>query len=801
MPEAEALARKVDISANPGKPQTQTEQNGTLKFVLAGTLVTVAVALGLMGWNTHIKEDQQLLQLVQRDALLAGERLNRNVERVIDRLDRELRDGTRLARIDRAYVGVDALMDLSQAKASNDAGVAALADTASTLIAQDRRLRLLNDGRMMLVHVPANGNAIIATVAAERWIPAPASGDRLGIYGSSTASLGDRSVLAPSSENLRTGSGFRYDGITKRSATACVGIGKAEFSLCVSRASPLLTTETGIDLLLYFLLLAAPTLAITGLYSTIGRNQTELPKRASASETGADKKSVGAATVHAGIGTWSLQPDTGQVVVDSQGARVLGMNSHGEMMSSDMMSHVYAAHRDAFEAALASARSGVPFSSVFATSMSGGENWVEARGSLVYGQDTAMPAIMGVFFDVTDTIRAQERQKTAEARLRNAIEGFPCPFALWDRNRRLAYWNKSFEATFGLGEILRPGTSHETVMVARSGNIISEKANADDSGISLLGMRNGDWIKLIERPIPSGGMISFGPVVTKELKAEEEQKPPRKKLKTLVQELEVSEGRNAELARKYNEEKAKAERSADSKSAFLANMSHELRTPLNAINGFSEILVNEMYGPLGHKRYREYVRDILTSGQHLLDMINDILDIAKIEAGKMTIDPKPIDLVDPVDAAVRMIRRKAEDKGVTMSLQAENGLPEVDADHRAVRQMVLNLLSNAIKFTDDGGRIMVAVQRRDDFVRVAVRDTGVGIPKEHLPRLAQPFEQVSETRDRNYEGTGLGLALTKSFAEMHGGRFAIASEVGKGTMVSFFLPISKDAARSDRNVA
>ena len=148
-----------------------------------------------------------------------------------------------------------------------------------------------------------------------------------------------------------------------------------------------------------------------------------------------------------------------------------------------------------------------------------------------------------------------------------------------------------------------------------------------------------------------------------------------------------------------------------------------------------------------------------------------------------------------------MIRRKAEEKNVDLSLQAADDLPEVDADHRAVRQMVLNLLSNAIKFTDEGGRIIVAVQEKGDFVRVAVRDTGVGIPKEHLPRLAQPFEQVQETRERNYEGTGLGLALTKSFAEMHGGRLSIASEVGKGTMVSFYLPISKPAARPHAAIA
>ena len=236
------------------------------------------------------------------------------------------------------------------------------------------------------------------------------------------------------------------------------------------------------------------------------------------------------------------------------------------------------------------------------------------------------------------------------------------------------------------------------------------------------------------------------------------------------------------------------------KNEFISIVSHELRTPLTSIRGSLGLLASGLLLKFPQKADK-MLKIAVENTDRLVRLINDILDIAKIEAGKMTIDPKPIDLVDPVDAAVRMIRRKAEDKDITLSLQADEPLPEVDADHRAVRQMVLNLLSNAIKFTDPGGRILVAVQKKDDFVRVAVRDTGVGIPKEHLPRLAQPFEQVHETRERNYDGTGLGLALTKSFAEMHGGRFSIASEVGRGTMVSFFLPVSRDVPSRDRDVA
>ena len=148
-----------------------------------------------------------------------------------------------------------------------------------------------------------------------------------------------------------------------------------------------------------------------------------------------------------------------------------------------------------------------------------------------------------------------------------------------------------------------------------------------------------------------------------------------------------------------------------------------------------------------------------------------------------------------------MIRRKAEDKDISLKLVANPDLPLVDADHRAIRQMILNLVSNAIKFTDQGGEVRVTVDRKAHELRIAVRDNGIGIPSEALPRLGEPFEQVSDTRDRNFDGTGLGLALTKSFAEMHGGRLTIASEEGRGTQVSFFLPVPKRDASSISSVA
>jgi two-component system cell cycle sensor histidine kinase PleC len=384
--------------------------------------------------------------------------------------------------------------------------------------------------------------------------------------------------------------------------------------------------------------------------------------------------------------------------------------------------------------------------------------------------------------------------KTAERRLRNAIEGFNGPFALWDTRKRLLYWNRAFAIDFGLQDTLRPGMSHDTVVIARAGAVASERQSEEDARTTMIALRNGRWLKMVERSTPDGGLITVGIDVSENVRNEEELKKQKEKLRRVALDLERSEGRSSELSRKYSEEKEKAERAALAKSAFLANMSHELRTPLNAVIGFSEIMTNELAGPLGDPSYKEYAKDILMSGQHLLDMINDILDMAKIEAGKMTISPQPIDPVDPVDAAMRMIRRKAEEKAIDLVLEAEDNLPDIDADHRAIRQMMLNLLSNAIKFTDPAGRITVRVEQRGTDIYFGVTDTGIGIPPEDLPRLAQPFEQVAESKDRNHQGTGLGLALTKSFAEMHGGRMLLSSIYGEGTTVAFVLPIGGPSA-------
>jgi two-component system cell cycle sensor histidine kinase PleC len=223
-------------------------------------------------------------------------------------------------------------------------------------------------------------------------------------------------------------------------------------------------------------------------------------------------------------------------------------------------------------------------------------------------------------------------------------------------------------------------------------------------------------------------------------------------------------------------------------------MSHELRTPLNAINGFSEIMVNQLFGQLGDKRYVEYAQDILNSGQHLLALINDILDMAKIEAGKLNIKFEPMRLDEVIEDAARLMRNRAEAGGLDLNVEPMQ-LPEVEADYRAVKQVLLNLLSNAIKFTPRGGKVTVRTKLEmgpaGERVRVGVSDTGIGISEQDMTRLAKPFEQIESQLSKTQQGSGLGLALTKSLVEMHQGQLDIESEPGKGTTVSFTLLVNQ----------
>ena len=314
-------------------------------------------------------------------------------------------------------------------------------------------------------------------------------------------------------------------------------------------------------------------------------------------------------------------------------------------------------------------------------------------------------------------------------------------------------------------------------------------------------LSDGRWLQINERRTKDGGYVSVGTDISK-LKRHEEQllDSERRLMATIAdlrksrQTLELQAQQLADLAEKYLEQKAEAEMANRAKSEFLANMSHELRTPLNAIIGFSEMMEHETFGALGCPKYVDYSAHIHQAGNHLLGVISDVLDMSRLESGKVQLHPTVFEIDAAVSRAIEAVRHAAEEKEIT--LQAES-LPKTAlyADRQAVEKVLISLMRNAVKFTPEGGRISLRSHVDEGQISIYVEDTGVGIAPEALPRLGRPFEQIDSPLENGNKGSGLGLAIARSLMELHGGSLHIRSSLGSGTIVRIRLPIP-DEARS-----
>jgi two-component system, cell cycle sensor histidine kinase PleC len=401
----------------------------------------------------------------------------------------------------------------------------------------------------------------------------------------------------------------------------------------------------------------------------------------------------------------------------------------------------------------------------------------------------------------------------ADLRLRDAIETIPEAFVLWDAGDRLVLCNSHFQRLHKLPDsAVTPGTSYETVIEV--GSMPEIRTRLHEMGAHAPGARtfeaqleDGSWLHISERRTKDGGYVSVGTDITR-IKAHEQKLVENDlrlratvfDLKRSQAELEKQAVELADLAEKYSSEKNRAEEANQTKSKFLANMSHELRTPLNAIIGFSEIMGSGMFGTLGSEKYHEYCHDILTSGHYLLEVINDILDMSKIEAGRMKLELEPLDLSKTLAESLRVVSGRADDKHLVLDADIEGSIPVV-ADRRAIKQIIVNLLSNAVKFTPDGGKVLVRSRVFRDSIILMIADTGIGIPPQSLTRLGRPFEQVESQLTKTYHGSGLGLAIARSLANLHGGSMRLRSKLGAGTVVCVSLPREGSKSKAKMSAA
>jgi PAS domain S-box-containing protein len=457
--------------------------------------------------------------------------------------------------------------------------------------------------------------------------------------------------------------------------------------------------------------------------------------------------------------------------INSAGVRLCGGGRPEDLIGRPVLDFVHPDWRDAITRRMATKQpTSLPSIEHLRVRLDGSSYWAEGTGS-----DAVWHGGLGrlvVIRDITKFKESEAKLRDANHTLEAFIESSPVPIFRVDRNARVTLWNGAAERVTGW-------TAAEAV-----GNPVPYLADG-------LEQERGAMLKAatdVKRPIvreakrrrrdgtPVDYLTYAAPLINehKEITG------------IVVQLIDITKRNRDEQA--LREAKEAAELANRTKSEFLANMSHELRTPLNAVIGFSELILSEMLGPLGSDRYREYIRDIRQSGTHLLGLINDILDLSKIEAGKVELEEATFDPAEAIAATLRIIRERAQQRHIALAAPQIEPSTKLRADERKVKQILLNLLSNAVKFTPEGGSVTVSGEWRSDGLVIAVSDTGIGIAPEDVPLALEPFRQISSAHNRSYEGTGLGLPLTKRLVELHGGTLEIDSTVGQGTTVRVQFP-------------
>ena len=426
--------------------------------------------------------------------------------------------------------------------------------------------------------------------------------------------------------------------------------------------------------------------------------------------------------------------------------------------------------------------------------------WLRARAELVREGAGSEMHLVGIAVDISDEKKLAERTATADVRLRDAIEAISEAFVLWDADNRLVTCNSKFLALHELQpDTGRVGTPYGQLIANATPPLIQTQISLGESprgGARTYEAQLGDgrWLQINERRTKDGGYVSVGTDITALKRHEEQLMDSERRLMATIadlrrsrQALETQAQQLAELAERHAEKQAEAETANRAKSEFLANMSHELRTPLNAIIGFSELMGAETFGPLGNLKYVDYAGDIACSGRYLLGVISDVLEMARLDSGRVRIEPRTVAVAETIRTTFDEVQDAAAGKDVALMADVDPRTV-LHADPHSLEKILSALVGNAVKFTRPGGQVGVRIRPAKGGTNLFIEDDGVGIAPAALAIIGKPFTQAGATMSDGMKGSGLGLAIARSLVEMHGGSLRIRSLPGRGTIVMIHLP-------------
>ena len=519
---------------------------------------------------------------------------------------------------------------------------------------------------------------------------------------------------------------------------------------------------------------------------------------------------------HGRCGLWDWSLAASALIWSDSMYRMLGIGGDGSLGRKDIETLLHPEDRDLFERIEQGARTGdCEFDYLFRMQhQHTGWIWLRMRAVIDDAVETRSPRLLGIVMDVTRERIAEEEGHRADARLRDAIESISEAFVLWDENNQLVMCNSKYQSFHGLSqELVQRGAAYKALMAeAHEPRVLIEidRGSEPDSGARSYEAQfhDGRWLLISERHTKDGGYVSVGTDITARKLQEERLVENERQLRITVTDLGNSReafrrqaGQLAELADRYLEQKAEAIGANRAKAEFLANMNHEIRTPLNHIIGFSEMIETEVFGPCASPRYVEYARDIRQSGASLLTLISDILDMARIEAGRVALDRASTPLGILLERAAADVQSTADAKGITIEIEpdptekAAQRLIHVDA--AAISQALAHLLRNGIRLSPTGGKVSVRARMNGDHVNIFVADTGCALSAGDLGKMVDPFGHIDGMLQDGCKGSGLGISIARSLIELHGGTMRLRSSQQIGSLIMIHLPISLQPVQLD----